>query len=85
MYVRATSVKVGISVSKKIGNSVTRSLVKRRIKESFRLLIPQLTGKYNYVLVARPGIEKTDYTHIAGEIKRLLGKARHISNVESIS
>ncbi|MDR0696145.1 MAG: ribonuclease P protein component [Christensenellaceae bacterium] len=85
IYVKATNLKVGISVSRKVGNSVIRSLVKRRIKESFRLLIPYIKSphSYNYVVVARPGIEKFDYHYISSELKRLLSGARHLSSIES--
>ncbi len=76
-FVHATSIKVGISVSKKVGNSVVRSLVKRRIKESFRLLIPQITSKCNYVVVAKPASATASYSQIDAELKRLLGKLGH--------
>lgn len=81
-YVKAINLKVGISVSKKIGNSVVRSLIKRRIRESFRLLIPYIKFPNNYVVVAKPGIEKCDYHFISSEIKRLLKEARHLSLIE---
>ncbi len=54
MYkVPAHNLKAGISVGKKVGNSVVRSRVKRRIGERFRLLIPNIDPKYNFVIVAR--------------------------------
>lgn len=54
MYsVPAHSVKVGIVVGKKVGNSVVRSRVKRRIGERFRLLIPRIHEKRNFVIVAK--------------------------------
>ena len=51
--VPAHNVKVGIVVGKKVGNSVVRSRVKRRIGERFRLLIPNIDDKNNFVVVAR--------------------------------
>ena len=51
--VPAHKLKVGIAVSKKVGNSVVRSRVKRRIGERFRLLIPYISDEFNFVIVAR--------------------------------
>lgn len=52
--VSAHTIKVGIVVGKKVGNSVVRSRVKRRIGERFRLLIPSIDPKNNFVIVAGP-------------------------------
>ena len=51
--VPAHNVKVGIVVGKKVGNSVIRSRVKRRIGERFRLLIPKIKENRNFVIVAK--------------------------------
>lgn len=51
--VPAHNIKVGIVVGKKVGNSVVRSRVKRRIGERFRLLIPNIDHNNNFVIVAR--------------------------------
>lgn len=72
---KAGSIKVGISVSKKVGNSVVRSKVKRRIKEAFRLLIPELKGSYNFVVVAMDTCAEAVYADINDALTRLLKKA----------
>jgi len=51
--VAANSLKVGVSVSTKVGNSVVRSRVKRRVSERFRLLIPRIAKGNNFVITAR--------------------------------
>jgi ribonuclease P protein component len=76
--VPAHHLKVGITVGKKVGNSVTRSLVKRRIRESFRLLIPNILPRYNYVVVARAASSGATYAQINTELVYLLGKSGSI-------
>ncbi|MCL2630123.1 MAG: ribonuclease P protein component [Firmicutes bacterium] len=77
-FVVAGSIKVGISVSKKIGKSVIRSKVKRRIKESFRHIIPLLSAKCNYVVSAKEGIAEKDFAYIDKELRALLKRVKHL-------
>lgn len=69
------NLKVGITVGKKVGNSVIRSLVKRRIGESFRLLIPRISNNYNYVIVARTACAQASYADINSDLVHLLEKS----------
>lgn len=79
-YVPAKCTKVGVSVSKKVGKSVVRSLVKRRINENFATLIPTIVGSYNYVVVAKEPIAAASYAEIGSELRALLTKAGHIKS-----
>lgn len=72
--------KVGFTVSKKIGKSVVRSKVKRRLREAFRLIFNQVNENYNYIFIARPGIEKVSFQEIQQTIMLLLEKANLIKN-----
>ena len=45
-------VHVGFSVSKKLGNSVVRNRVKRRLRESFGPMIPCVKDGYNLIFIA---------------------------------
>ena len=77
---RFASVKAGFSVSKKIGKSVVRSKVKRRMKEAFRSLLPQLKGYVNIVFVAREGVEVCAFADIKEQITSLLVRAGLLGN-----
>lgn len=78
-FVPASSLKIGVVVTKKVGKSVVRSKVKRRIKESFRSLIPRLCGKHNYVVVAKEDASSATYSEILAEIRGILTKNGHLA------
>lgn len=66
--------KVGFSVSKKIGKSVVRSKVKRRMKESFLQVMKNFNEGFNYVFVAKPGLENKNFLEIKIEMQYLVNK-----------
>jgi ribonuclease P protein component len=75
--------KVGFSVSKKIGNSVVRNRTKRRLKECFRALIPELNKKYNYVIVAREGAATAAYAELSEAMRHTLKKIGMLNDIST--
>lgn len=53
--------RLGISVSKKVGNSVVRHRVTRLIRESYRLNEKKLKQHYDLVVIARNNAKDIDY------------------------
>jgi ribonuclease P protein component len=66
------AMRLGITVTKKIGNAVIRNRMKRRFRSLARELLPNagLAGA-DHVLIARAGGVERDF----GELRRELGKA----------
>lgn len=54
----ASSNRIGISVSKKVGNSIVRHRVTRVIREVMRLHWKEIKSGYDIVIVARPVSER---------------------------
>ncbi len=49
--------RLGIAVNRRYGHAVRRNRIKRLIRESFRLIRPELPGGLDVLVVPRPGRE----------------------------
>ncbi|MGI6690728.1 MAG: ribonuclease P protein component [Clostridiales bacterium] len=74
VYIKSNRLQAGFSVSKKVGNAVTRNRVKRRMREHFRLSMGGVR-KGSYVFSARPQAAAADYHDLARDMDRLLKRA----------
>ncbi|OON95524.1 MAG: ribonuclease P protein component [Candidatus Epulonipiscioides saccharophilum] len=67
--------RIGISVSKRVGNSVVRSRVTRLIRENFRLIEHTLSAKgFDIVIIARDQIANKNFYDIKNSLGKLLKK-----------
>jgi ribonuclease P protein component len=71
------AMRLGLTVSKKVGNAVTRNRMKRRFRELARAVLPEAGHEgADHVLIGRQsGIER-DFALLADELRRALGKLR---------
>jgi ribonuclease P protein component len=71
LYLRRPELKIGISVSKKVGGAVARNLVKRRIREALRPQLAKLR-RGHYVFVARAGSAEASFQELSRALIQLL-------------
>lgn len=67
-------VRLGLSVSKKVGTAVKRNWVRRRLKEIFRSSSDGLPGGVDLVVSARPASAEASYEELSLEFSRSLRK-----------
>lgn len=83
MYIKENGLgknRIGISVSKKVGNSVVRHRVTRLIRESYRLHENIFNSGLDMVIVAREGAANLGYNEIESALLHL-GKLHQIIKV----
>ena len=63
--------RVGLSVSRKLGNAVTRNSIKRKIRHVIMELSPNLINQ-DFVIIARKGVEELDYHEVKKNLLHVL-------------
>lgn len=70
--------RLGIAVPKKIGGAVVRNRIKRRLREVWRELLPEVPRGADYVLLVRAPLaeaEGRDAEWLRERVEEILGKA----------
>ena len=68
--------RFGVTVSRKVGNSVTRNRVKRWIRETCRRLLRELPPRLDLVVVARPQAATVGFAPTVAELASLTKRLR---------
>lgn len=64
--------RLGVSVSKKVGNSIVRHRLARLIREAYRLHADEVIAGYDIVAVARAGMKNKNYFETESAFLHLL-------------
>lgn len=73
-------VRVGFTVSRKVGNAVIRNRVRRRLREVARLVIPaQARPDLDYVLIGRQGAVSRDFRVLQQELVEALKRLKALA------
>lgn len=65
-------IRIGISVSKKVGNSIVRHRLTRLIRETYRLHREELADGYDIVVIARNSAKDKSYQQIESAFMHLV-------------
>ncbi|NRG43374.1 ribonuclease P protein component [Bacillus sp. CRN 9] len=64
--------RIGLSVSKKIGNAVMRNQIKRYIRQAFHELNADLKQNYDFIIIARKPTADMDFFEIKKSLIHVL-------------
>ena len=68
--------RVGLSVSKKLGNAVMRNQIKRRIRHILINHGNELVDNIDFIVIARKGVENLDYAELEKNLLHVLRLAK---------
>lgn len=72
---RNETVRVGLSVSKRIGNAVQRNRAKRRMRAALTPFITHIAGGFNVIFVARQEVLTAPFSELSRQMESLLRRA----------
>ena len=72
---RNASVRVGLSVSKRVGNAVQRNRAKRRMRAALTPMIAHISGGFNVIFVAKPEVLDAPFADLGRQMETLLRRA----------
>ncbi|KIL49198.1 ribonuclease P protein component [Jeotgalibacillus soli] len=73
---KQSAFRLGLSVSKKIGNAVVRNQVKRYIRQAFLELTPHLKQDFDYIVIARKPAADIDFFQTKSSLVHVMGKSK---------
>ena len=68
--------RIGLSVSKKIGNAVMRNQIKRYIRQSFLELDSQILKGKDYVIIARKPASEMKFSEVKSSLMHVLKRGK---------
>jgi len=68
--------RVGITAARKVGNAVTRNLLRRRVREALRVRLGSWKDGWDAVIVLRPAAAESDWDGLTQALDELARRAR---------
>ena len=72
---RNETVRIGFSVSKRIGNAVQRNRAKRRMRAALTPMLLRISGGFNVIFVAKPDVLEAPFAELGKQMETLLKRA----------
>ena len=79
LYVKkngSNETRVGYTITKKIGNAVTRNKLRRRINEIYRLKFYNIKEGYDLIFIAKKSIKDISYNELEGSMIHIMSIAK---------
>jgi len=64
--------RFGLSTGRKLGGAVVRNRVRRRLRETLRVMAPSFQPGWDVLIIARPPVVAADFQTVAGALQDLL-------------
>ena len=64
--------RFGLSTGRKLGGAVVRNKVRRRLRESLRVMAPSFQPGWDVLIIARPALVDADHGALVEALERLL-------------
>ena len=71
--------RIGLSVSKKVGNAVVRNQIKRYIRQTFLELKEEIDTKKDYVIIARKPAADMDFFQVKSSLIHVLKRSKSLT------
>ncbi|OLS02717.1 ribonuclease P protein component [Tissierella creatinophila] len=68
--------RVGYTITKKIGNAVTRNKIRRRMKEIYRLNFHNIKDGYDLIFIAKRSIVDISFEELEGSMIHIMSIAK---------